>query len=120
MLLPLLVVALAGACKALTATQEAAITSATADVCAVADAVDPTGATVVCAFVDAAENLILPRLIVCPSPAAAATVVAALPASSSVTAKLRTIAARGLVRDAGSYSGFVSLPIALDGGRSDR
>ena len=102
---PLLLVTLvSGACKALTAAEDATITKDTADVCAVAEAVDPTGATVVCAFVDAAENLILPRLIVCPTPAAAASVVAALPASTTVTAKLRAAVAAGLAHDGGAYS----------------
>jgi uncharacterized protein (DUF1778 family) len=84
--------ALLAACKALTPAQVTTIATVTKDACAVADVLDPTLSTVVCALVDDAENVIAARTIVCPTPAAAAAVVGALPATPTLEAKIKPLA----------------------------
>lgn len=59
--------------------------------CVIAEAIDPALMTVVCAVADAADNLITPpSVVVTSSPAQAAALVVAHPATSGVTAKLKT------------------------------
>jgi hypothetical protein len=60
--------------------------------CAVATALDPGGAIIVCAVIDAAENVLKSVTLVCPSTAIASAMVAAHPASVTLTPKLLPLA----------------------------
>lgn len=71
---------------------EADVLEALPVACVVADAIDPLGMTAICAVVDTADSLLTaPAAVKMASPAAAAALVKAHPASARVTITLRTV-----------------------------